>query len=338
MPKWESAEYQKGDETEILRLFREVFGFERTLTHWKWEFLDGPAGQGVTYLAKSEERVVGQYTVVPVEMVVRGRTVLGAQSVDTMTANSFRRQGMFEQLARLTLRAAKNLGVEIVYGFPNKNSYQGFVGKLDFLSVGPVKQYTQRLDWKRLAADKHPKSLVKSIAKEYLKWLRALEKPPRGIEICRSFSAEHDHLWRQVSKSVGLGVAKTSRYLNWRYCQRPNSTYRIIQIRESDLIVGVAVWKQDGELATLVDMIAESETVSEHLIYAIIREAKKRQGRFLQRWELQREGRGGPVFRDFSSVEEPTVLIATSPTGAFTKQDLGLGSNWQIRKGDSDGI
>ena len=338
MSKWEAFEYQTGDETKILRLFREVFGFERSLEHWKWEFLDSPAGRGITYLAKAEDRVVGQYTVVPVEMVVRGRTVMGAQSVDTMTANDFRRQGIFEQLAKLTLKAARELGVEIIYGFPNQNSYPGLVGKLDFLSVAPVGKFRQRLDWKRLAVDKHPKSIVKSVAKEYFKSLRATEKSIKGLERCQRFTEEHDDLWKRVSKSVGLCVAKTSSYLNWRYCKRPNSTYRILQIRDYDLIVGVAIWNQDGINATFVDMIADSETVAKRLKYAVVREARKRGCKFLQGWELCREGRQGSMFRDSPLVAEPWVLVAISPTRTFAKQDLSIEAGWQIHMGDSDGI
>ena len=338
MSNWEAGEFQAGDERHVLRLFQSVFGHERSLAHWIWEFLDCPAGRGITYLARAGNRVVGQYTVVPVEMVARGKTILGAQSVDTMTATDFRRQGIFEGLARLTFERCRKLGVDLVYGFPNQNSYQGFVSKLGFESVASVREFRFRLDWKRLIADRRPKSVVRSLATEYIQMLRTSGTPVKGLETVQSFTEEHDELWKRVSKTIALGVAKTSAYLSWRYLKRPHSTYRIFQIRDSGRVEGVAVWKCEPEWASLVDMITDTDLVEQQLLRAIVKEAKKAGCHFLRGWVLDRGLNQKSLFESFPIAAEPTVLISKSPTGALAVRSIRSAGDWRVHWGDSDGI
>lgn len=263
---------------------------------------------------------------------------MGAQSVDTMTAVHFRHQGIFESLARLTFERCRKLGVDLVYGFPNQNSYHGLVSKLGFESVASVREFRIRLDWKRLIADRRPESVVRSLATEYIQLLRTSGSPVKGLETVQSFTGEHDELWRRVSKTVGLGVAKTSAYLSWRYLKRPDSTYRILQIRDSDRVEGVAVWKCEPERASLVDMITDSDLAERQLLRAIVKEAKKAGCQFLRGWVLDRGLNQKSLFESFPIAAEPTVLVSKSPTGALATRNIRSAGDWRVHWGDSDGI
>jgi GNAT superfamily N-acetyltransferase len=67
------------------------------------------------------------YGVIPCHFKIRDEIFLAAQSADTMTHPDHQRQGLFTQLAKKTYELARQEGVQFIFGFPNENSYAGFV-------------------------------------------------------------------------------------------------------------------------------------------------------------------------------------------------------------------
>jgi hypothetical protein len=59
-----------------------------------------------------------------------GKTILIAQSGDTMTHPKHRGKGLFVKLAEKTYSLARQHGIKFIYGFPNKNSTHGLVKSL----------------------------------------------------------------------------------------------------------------------------------------------------------------------------------------------------------------
>lgn len=67
------------------------------------------------------------YGVIPCAFLLNGKTVLAAQSADTMTHPDHRKKGLFQRLANKTYELASVEGIEFVFGFPNQDSFPGFV-------------------------------------------------------------------------------------------------------------------------------------------------------------------------------------------------------------------
>lgn len=67
------------------------------------------------------------YGVIPCHFRINNTTILAAQSADTMTHPKHQRKGLFMRLARNTYEVARQEGVQFIFGFPNQNSYSGFV-------------------------------------------------------------------------------------------------------------------------------------------------------------------------------------------------------------------
>jgi hypothetical protein len=63
------------------------------------------------------------------------------QSGDTMTHKNHVGKGLFIHLAKLTYKLAKLEGASMVFGFPNDNSYPGFVKKLDWTHRENIHNY-----------------------------------------------------------------------------------------------------------------------------------------------------------------------------------------------------
>lgn len=81
------------------------------------------------------------YGVFPVMVEYNNQFYLAAQSGDTMTHPNHRGKGLFIELAKKSYELAKKSGVEFIFGFPNQNSYPGFVNKLDWKHYSNVNHY-----------------------------------------------------------------------------------------------------------------------------------------------------------------------------------------------------
>jgi len=73
---------------------------------------------------------VAYYGVIPCFVDTDAGKFLAAQSADTMTHPGFRFKGMFVELSNLTFELCRQLGIRLIFGFPNQHSYHGAVNKL----------------------------------------------------------------------------------------------------------------------------------------------------------------------------------------------------------------
>ncbi|HEY3249926.1 MAG TPA: GNAT family N-acetyltransferase [Ignavibacteria bacterium] len=80
------------------------------------------------------------YGVFPLHVENKNQVILAAQSGDTMTHSAHRGKGLFYNLATQTYKLAEQIGIKFVYGFPNTNSFHGFM-KLKWTHDGNIKKY-----------------------------------------------------------------------------------------------------------------------------------------------------------------------------------------------------
>jgi len=81
------------------------------------------------------------YGVLPIVISHNNEKILTAQSGDTMTHSDHQGKGLFIELASLTYELAKENKINLVWGFPNKNSYKGFTTKLNWVDNGPLTKF-----------------------------------------------------------------------------------------------------------------------------------------------------------------------------------------------------
>lgn len=80
----------------------------------------------------SEQFPAAYYGVFPQFITCDNKDILVAQSGDTMTHPDHQKKGLFVALAKHTFDYCKTINIQAIFGFPNKNSYPGFINKLDF--------------------------------------------------------------------------------------------------------------------------------------------------------------------------------------------------------------
>ena len=100
---------------------------------WKWAYILNPFGEPCVSVAYDENRMIGHYATIPINLVnAHGDKLISHLSMTTMIHKRYTKYGLFQKLADLTYDSIKSLGVDLVYGFPNKSSKPGFTKRLSW--------------------------------------------------------------------------------------------------------------------------------------------------------------------------------------------------------------
>lgn len=264
-----------GDERGIINLMNEdVQNGHYNLALWSWRFRDNPSGVGRIWVAESSTEIEGHYAVIPVRIKL-GQSILPcAQSLDTRTARRFRGLGIFATLAKKTYDDCDDLGISIMYGFPNEASYAGFVDKLNWVHPfsltkllrildadafkGEIKGRMRRIGFKTAGAlfrvwNRNPLEDKLKLNREY------------EVQETETIGSEFDSLWERVSPQYFDIVERSSNYLQWRYLKHPNAKYSVYTARRGGELLGYAVTRQDeaSEVGSIVDcFVAKDDRVT----------------------------------------------------------------------------
>ena len=129
--------------TDLLFLYKHAFKEKETISFLKKKYDTSCFGlKNIGFIAySSSNETAAYYGVFPVKAQINGKEILVAQSGDTMTHPKHRGKGLFITLAKMTYELAKESGVEFIFGFPNDNSYPGFVKKLNWIHYSNINTY-----------------------------------------------------------------------------------------------------------------------------------------------------------------------------------------------------
>jgi hypothetical protein len=117
---------------DLALLHTAVYGRSPAVDHFPGKYNTAYTGlEYVGFIAYNADKIpVAFYGVIPCFIEYNGEILLAAQSADTMTHPQHRFKGMFVELSNKTFDLCRELGIRLVFGFPNQNSYHGAVNKL----------------------------------------------------------------------------------------------------------------------------------------------------------------------------------------------------------------
>jgi hypothetical protein len=135
------------------------------------------------YLAYTgDNKPAAFYGVYPCMMEFKGKLYLAAQSGDTMTDPAHGGKGLFTTLAKMTYDLAKEEGVEFIFGFPNKNSYPGFVKKLSWLFNENMRDYQVKVRTLPVAAVVKKLKFLSPLYHAYLRFVFGFYKTEKEFQ------------------------------------------------------------------------------------------------------------------------------------------------------------
>lgn len=162
----------------ILNLFRKSYGRDLHLDIWKWAYLQNVNGNPIVSLYFDGGKLVAHYAVIPVTLEKLGCRIRACLSMTTMVDPDYQLRGLFGSQAEEVYEKAAESGIELVYGFPNRNSAPGFKKKLSWIldEKGCIVCLDKYEIAQYIKTSNHDSSIAEiSIRDEYLKW--RLRKP-----------------------------------------------------------------------------------------------------------------------------------------------------------------
>ncbi len=249
MRQWEPVTVGREDSDMIQKmaeLANSHYGEKDDTSHAEYlahEYFNNPAGDALIEVAWDGEknRAAGQYIAIPIRVRIKGTDSDCLMSVNTLTREDYRGQGIFTGLAAAVYARAQAKGYRLAYGMPNQNSYPGFVRKLSFEDRGAVPLYLRPL---------RPSNLVRS----YLKWnvaaklaspfdclLQMKEPGAASVERLTLDNLElADIFWKSVRDAYPVMICRDSSYIRYRYLDIPRRKYQCFYAVEGGAPVAFA--------------------------------------------------------------------------------------------------
>ena len=129
------------DIVEIAVMLRTVFPDAEHFTDEAvcWQYRDNPDGRVVGFNAWLDAVLAAHYVTIPLVARVHGVEERGLLSLNTATHPVHQGKGLFTKLANATYAHAKEQGFGFVVGVANASSTHGFIKKLGFQLVSPLR-------------------------------------------------------------------------------------------------------------------------------------------------------------------------------------------------------
>ncbi len=193
-----------------------------TLDWLKWKYFGSPFGDCIVVMAYSKNgALAGEISFGKYEFVENGRIIKAIYSYQTMVHPNFQRKGLFSSLTNKVIEIAKEQQVDVVFNFPNHNSYLPFL-KLNFKPLNGLKYWITRGNMLSFIKQLSPLSL----------------KKPFLVTKINSFNSKTLELFNNLAKNVHpyvfskvLYPNRTFDFLKWRYFTHPMHLYEIIETK-----------------------------------------------------------------------------------------------------------
>ena len=258
---WEIFKYEEGNLSEMISITKQNYG-EIEISDEKflqWQYFKNPVGDALIKLAKSENNeIVGQYIIIPMKIKVDKEIIKGTLSLNTLTRKDYRGKGIFTGLAESAYKQCKEDGLDFTYGFPNQNSYLGFVKKLRFSDLGSIPLMLYPLNIENLILKKFNSRFLAALAKPFKCMFNFELKDYNDIKIEQIYDNEiFDTFWQEVKDKYRIIGVRDSKYINWRYRDVPDREYNIIGAYKEDKLVAYSVLRYSEILNFKCGMIVD---------------------------------------------------------------------------------
>ncbi len=238
--------------TDIQKLYFLSFGIRESLDTIRTKYdtqLFGCKNVGV--IAHHDGDPAAYYGVFPIVLSWDEKDMLVAQSGDTMTAPAHQKKGLFTRLATETYELAEKVGVQLVFGFPNQNSYPGFKHKLAWRFNGFMQRFTLPVRTLPLC----------ELAAKFSFLRPAYQKYVRGKLASYSLNPESDLRGFDFSQTRGR-IRKDKRFFSYKMAREnvyliEKDGYKMLIKVETHLFIGEIARIMESEVDGLLKSITK---------------------------------------------------------------------------------
>ncbi|MBF0558387.1 MAG: GNAT family N-acetyltransferase [Nitrospirae bacterium] len=187
----------------------------RVVNYWLWSNKVAPFGGSLSLVAKIENKVIAHYSIMPLEMLMGGKTVRAGFGQQAVVHPAYRNLEIIKSLMDLAYAKAK-AELSFLFAFPNDNFFL-------------VKK--QLLGWQEI--DIFKAAVIDAAGLKV--------KRDEGTEVAELSSFPKADWLDRTEERISLN--KTSEYLNWRFIGHPVNHYVNLGAFKGGEFVGYIVLK-----------------------------------------------------------------------------------------------
>lgn len=286
--KWRAETLQKEKLTALAQLEESHYGTDNDISHVEYlehEYYRNPAGDVLMEIAWNDEKqeAGGLYAVIPIWLVINGKKRKCLMSVNTLTKEEYRGQGIFTQLASRCFDRAEREGYTLVYGMPNQNSYPGFLKYLHFSDLGAIPLYLKPLNVSNMVYSYLNSKFLAGLAKPFNCLFKLRERMPdqvRLVNLTKDNLDIADIFWEKIKTKYRVMIARDSSYITYRFLDIPRRKYICMYAFDREEVVAYAVGRVMDVAGIHCGMIADflflegHEESAKYLLTDLIRKLK----------------------------------------------------------------
>jgi hypothetical protein len=254
------------DRSALVELFRRCLTAGFTPERLDWLYSKGPWGPARTWVMYSDadNKIVGAGAAFPRHMYFDGEERIGCVLADFCVSAEYRSLGPSLRLQRALVQTAQESPFDFFYDFPSR-SMLAIYKRLQIPESG------QMVRWAKLL--RAEKKISHAIGNQWIaKGLATVIDPLLVRRGRRNFSGqckvelheekcglEFTQFDRQFQKRPGVQTVRSAEYLNWRYLESPDDTFKILTARRRSELAGYVVCTANSEEGAIVDLSAVDE-------------------------------------------------------------------------------
>jgi GNAT superfamily N-acetyltransferase len=333
---------REGDEKQIHRLLRDVWGEWRSPDYLNWLYRENPEGYSVVRVAEHEDKVVAHFMAIPLMMKAEAEFA-GYLGHEAVTLTQHRRKGIMKVLLSELIEETAAHGLYVGYGVTDvgkgfERLTQSTLGSR--ARGGQINEFLLITNLKRVLG-RHNLSLRRKLVAlglgATLKARRLPSPASVAIHMTPGFDESFETLWKNVSSlSRSFIVKKSKTFLSWRYTRHPENEYLIWTATENDLPIGYVVGRlervEDSYEGFVQDVFGDHQR--RNAMAALVSTAVwhlAEQGADLVRCRLSE---GHPCAPILEKVGFFSVVSAACLQFSVASQTTGVDQAFLIRKGN----
>ena len=265
------------DRAAVLDLVKNIYGDELTrnkIIQWEWLYGKNPNNppEGPrAMIVRDGEKLVGLFRCIPVPCKVGDSYYLIDWNVDLMIHPEYRGKGLAMKLSRALLDDGDaNTGLPLT----NSPTYK-ILEKLNgrFLDVAPFPQIIRPFKMQAYARAvlkiplvSHTFALLLGVYYALVVNRRTYEPDIHvKVEKIERFDNSFDDFWENVQHDYPVIVKRDSRYLNWKFFDRPDLEYTVYRASRNNVLEGYIVLRDEERFGVrtgfVVDILSRKKDI-----------------------------------------------------------------------------
>lgn len=283
LPRYTTKKYPKERLETVQELFSKAFnGRLLSINSIKWQMENNPCLKERATSLWQDDILVAYNALTPFSAILKGKEIIAAVSGTSMVNENY--LGASVQLHQETEK--QNQDINVIYGFPNRNSFGIAVKYLKHRYIGDIAFWV---------ANAEPKAYTNLMCEMY------------------SFSDEFEEISRKLAKEHDFIKIRYCEFLNWRFFQKPNNSYKGFAFLEDGRKHGyiiVNTYLENGiKQLQVVDILADSKAVFKQLLLFAVNLAYNWECKHVKLWLSSDFYRNVMVDSGFTYGEHPFKMV-----------------------------